>query len=271
MTTETLNAAGESSVVIHHHGAHITSWTNSKGRSLIYTSPTAIYNGQKAIRGGVPICFPQFGKNGPLSQHGFARNMPWALHSISDDKTTAVFTLQSTEYTISSDWPYAFHVAYTVTLSTDGDSLTIQMDVTNKEDSRPFSFTTALHSYFACDARNTIVPDLDQVQYSDSLEKDETKIKKIQIGDIHFPAEVDRVYLDTQGVITIPSTGLTIKKDNLPEAVVWNPYIEKAAGMGDLPDDAWKHFICIEPARIIEPAVVQPGQVWTCKVELSSN
>ena len=147
----------------------------------------------------------------------------------------------------------------------------IQMDVTNKELSRPFSFTTALHAYFTCDAPNTIVPDFDQVQYTDSLEKDETKIKSTQIGDINFPAEVDRVYLHTPNFITIPSTGLTIEKDNLPEAVVWNPYIEKAAGMGDLPDDTWKHFVCIEPARIIEPAVVQPGQVWTCKVELSSK
>ena len=64
--------------------------------------------------GGVPICFPQFGNNGPLRQHDFARNMPWTLHSISDDKTTAVFTLKSTEDTLSSDWPYAFHVPYTI-------------------------------------------------------------------------------------------------------------------------------------------------------------
>jgi glucose-6-phosphate 1-epimerase len=64
---------GDSEVTIYHFGASLTSW-KYKGSERIFTSEKAIYTGPKAIRGGIPLVFPQFGPNGPLPQHGFARD-----------------------------------------------------------------------------------------------------------------------------------------------------------------------------------------------------
>lgn len=272
MRTETLNAGGKSSVEVHYHGAHITSWKNNAGREMIYTSPIAVYDGANAIRGGVPICFPQFGKKGPLRQHGFARNMPWKLDTSfksESEHPSLRFQLESTQETMGSDWPFRFRVDYTVTLSSDGNKLTIDMDVTNTDD-RQFLFTTALHSYFTCDPENTVLPDLNGTQYIDSIDPSADGLK-LQQGDITFGEEVDRIYIDSPSELTIPSVGLTIGKTNFPEAVVWNPYVDKSRAMSDLPDDGWKQFICIEPACIEEPALVNPSQTWSCQCILISR
>lgn len=272
MRTETLRAGGDSSVEVHYHGAHITSWKNSLGREMIYTSPSAVYDGAKAIRGGIPICFPQFGKKGPLRQHGFARNMPWKLDTSfksESEHPSLRFQLESTPATMSSEWPYCFRVDYTVTLASDGNKLTIDMTVANNDD-RQFSFTTALHSYFTCNPENTSLPDFDGIKYIDSIDSSADGPKSQQ-GDITFQKEVDRIYISSPSKLTIPSAGLTIVKTNFPEAVVWNPYVDKSSAMSDLPDDGWKQFICIEPARIEESAVVDPGQLWSCQCVLISE
>lgn len=272
MRTETLSAEGLSSVEVHYHGAHITSWKNSAGREMIYTSPIAVYDGTKAIRGGVPICFPQFGKKGPLRQHGFARNMPWKLDTSfkpESEHPALRFQLEATSETLSSEWPFRFRVEYTITLASNGNELTIDMTVVNTDD-RQFSFTTALHSYFTCDPENTTLPGLHDVKYIDSIDPSADG-PKCQQGDISFGMEVDRIYMDSPSRLTIPSAGLAIAKSNFPEAVIWNPYVEKSKAMSDLPDDGWKKFICIEPARVEEPAVVDPGETWSCQCVLISE
>jgi D-hexose-6-phosphate mutarotase len=63
---------------IYFKGAQITSFTTSSGEELLFMSSKAIYDDDnKAIRGGIPICFPQFGgkgkkiiKIGNLESHG---------------------------------------------------------------------------------------------------------------------------------------------------------------------------------------------------------
>lgn len=143
------------------------------------------------------------------------------------------------------------------------------MDVLN-HDAQPFTFTTALHAYFTCDAAKTSLPDFENGSYTDSTDTTTTN-PKVQNGHITFGKEVDRIYYSTADTISIPTAALVLEKLNLPEAVVWNPYEEKAAAMSDLPDDGWQNFICIEPARIAQPAVVQPGTRWSCSCVLKSS
>ena len=42
-------------------------------------------------RGGIPVCFPQFGKLGPLGQHGFARNSSFTVASRTECSVTLKF------------------------------------------------------------------------------------------------------------------------------------------------------------------------------------
>ncbi|HNQ09783.1 MAG TPA: D-hexose-6-phosphate mutarotase, partial [Giesbergeria sp.] len=64
------------SALVALHGAQVLSWI-SGGRERLYLSPKAVFDGQAAIRGGIPLCFPQFNQRGPLPKHGFARNLAW--------------------------------------------------------------------------------------------------------------------------------------------------------------------------------------------------
>lgn len=273
MKCETLKAAGESCVVIHHFGAHVTSWKDAAGHEKIYTSPAAIFDGSKAIRGGIPIIFPQFAKRGPLRQHGFARNTMWTLDKsfTSHGKDSAVrFLLTDSESTRASAWGHMFEAALIITLTADGNSLEMDMSVTNKNtDGQKFSFTMALHSYYTCDALRTVLSEYNGLQYEDNADPDFPAKLRVQEGKIMFGKEVDRAYLNTVNDLWIP--GLKIKKLNLPDAVVWNPFIQKAAALKDMPDDGWKYFICIEPARIARPATVEPNKTWSCALRLTST
>lgn len=265
----TLRAAGQSKVVVYAFGAHVTSWTDASGAEKIYTSPTALYNGTKAIRGGIPVCFPQFAKHGSLKQHGFARTTKWIIDEAHADpaKPAVRFVLRDTPETRLSAWPHAFELALTISLSPDGNTLSLAVDVRNMQ-KEPFTFTFALHSYFTCDSESVTLSEYDGLRYFDSV--DDGK-EKAQSGNVSFAKEVDRVYIATPDVLTIPQSPLTLTKSNMPEAVVWNPFKEKAVSLSDLPDDGWKNFICIEPARVKVPAQVLPNESWYASLILSSK
>src|SRR3954463_8096737 len=76
----TLRADDGATAEIHHHGAHVTSWRPSPdGDERLYLSGASEYGDGKAIRGGIPIIFPQFATEGPLPRHGFARTTAWSV------------------------------------------------------------------------------------------------------------------------------------------------------------------------------------------------
>lgn len=263
----TLRAAGESKAEIYAFGAHVVSWYDAAGRNHIYNSPKALYNGKKAIRGGIPVCFPQFGPRGPLKQHGFARTSTWVIDDNQDAFVPAVtLVLRDSAETRASAWPNQFETKLTVTLAADGDSLSLDLVVKNAQDS-PFSFTCALHSYFACTSESVVLSDFAQLKYEDNA--DEGK-PKAQEGDIVMgKKEIDRVYISTTDSISLNEAGLAISKVNFPDAVVWNPYVEKTAALADMPDDDWKKFVCIEPGAIVEPVQLEGGTTWRGSLVLS--
>ncbi len=270
LKTVTLRSSGASECVLYTFGAHVVSWKDASGTEKIYTSPTAVYNGAKAIRGGIPVCFPQFAMRGPLStQHGWARNTEWEIDTTYTPAlpSSVRLVLRDSEHTRSTDWPHAFELALTVSLGASGDTLSVDVACRNTQ-SAPFDFTFALHSYFTCDSKSVVLEDYDGLRYIDTI--DNAK-EKTHSGSITFGKEVDRVYIDTPATLHIKQSGLKFQKKNMPEAVVWNPYIEKAAKLSDMPDDGWNNFICIEPARAIQSATVQPGETWHASLELTST
>ena len=127
----------------------------------------------------------------------------------------------------------------TVTLAADGNSLTVDMQVENREESEAFSFTTALHSYFACKAGKTDAEGLDGVMFVDTSDLlDGTEAIKQQ-GSVKFTHPIDRVYFDTPDILSLPLPGLPLQKTNLPDAVVWNAGPKGAALLADMPQDGW--------------------------------
>ncbi|XP_058089018.1 putative glucose-6-phosphate 1-epimerase isoform X1 [Magnolia sinica] len=130
---------------IYLFGGCITSWKVANGKDLLFVRPDAVFNGQKPISGGIPHCFPQFGP-GPMQQHGFARNMNWSISDTENVEGNPIITLELKDSPYSrSMWDFGFQAMYKVTLNSK--SLSTKFIITNT-DKKPFSFSSALHTYF---------------------------------------------------------------------------------------------------------------------------
>lgn len=265
-----------SSAQVHLFGGQVTSWKNERGEELLFISSKAVFKPPKAIRGGIPICFPQFGNFGPMEQHGFARNRFWTVDpepmplSTSSDKAVIDLILKPSEEDLKI-WPHCFEFRLHVALSPGGD-LTVTTRVRNT-DSKPFTFTVALHTYLSVsDISEVRIEGLETLNYLDSLQN---KQRYTEQGDaLTFEAEVDRVYLSTPTKIAIidheKKRTFVLKKQGLPDAVVWNPWDKKAKAMADFGDEEYKRMICVEAAAIEQPITLKPGEEWKGRQEISA-
>jgi D-hexose-6-phosphate mutarotase len=252
------------SAEIYLHGAHLTHYQPSGGEPVLWASQSSLYQPDKPIRGGVPICFPWFGPragNPGSPIHGFARIMEWQVESvqqIKDGTVVLAFSLTTSEQTRGL-WPAEFAALYEVRI---GQQLELALKVKNNG-SAAFSFEEALHTYFTVgDARRATVTGLEGTTYIDKT--DGMKLKT-QAGPVMIEAETDRVYLNTQAACTLhdPTLGrkITIDKSGSDATVVWNPWIAKAKAMADFGDDEWTQMLCVETVNAGDHRVtVAPGQ-----------
>ena len=152
---------------IYLAGGHVTSWkvpsTTGELQEQLFVSSTSKYGGGSAIRGGIPVCFPQFATDGPGKKHGFARNSEkWTVLNMQADNTRTTLRLIG-DGTEDEKWPNAFVLDITLTLG--AHSLQQSMKVTNTN-AEAFSFTTALHTYFAvANARQTYLQGANGLSY----------------------------------------------------------------------------------------------------------
>lgn len=229
-------------------------------------SPTAKYGPGDSIRGGIPICFPQFGPRGDLPQHGFCRKSnDWVLEERCSD-TKAVYKLSATPDTRKSAWPNEFECYYSVSVGEDG-SLTTALKVINTGQ-KPFSFTCALHTYFSVGSiSGASVEGLKGCSYEDGLQPLGSDAITEENESIFFQNEVDRVYGPTPSLLTLSDKknerAININKINFPDAVVWNPWVEKTKGLADMPDDHYQKFVCVEVGAIRQAVTVAPGAEWS--------
>lgn len=245
---------------IYLHGAHVVSWKDPSGKDIMFTSKQAIFKPPKAIRGGVPVCFPQFGQLGPLGQHGFARNSKFEVAEDSSNSATLVLKATGSE---DPKYPHPFELTVKITLA--DDTFTQELAVKNTGDSE-MSFTAALHTYYKISSiENVKVEGLSGVTYTDSLAGGQ---KVQQEGPVVFDKEVDRIYLaapDSAMKIVDSGSGAVVEvhKTNFPDAVVWNPWVDKASSMADFGDEEYKEMLCIEPAVAGSgPVKLAPGASW---------
>ncbi|KAG1656955.1 hypothetical protein FOA52_004341 [Chlamydomonas sp. UWO 241] len=254
-------------VEVCRHGGHVVSWRNRRGEDLIFTSSKAIFQAPKAIRGGVPVCFPQFGMMGPMpTQHGFARNVSWELAGVDEGGSRATLVLRY-DGTSQPAYPHPFELRTVVSVGDEGEgALRQQLHVINTGTS-PMRFTAALHTYYqVASIAGVSVAGLSGTRFLDNLQGQAEATD--ESPEVAFSSELDRVYVGAPHVITITDAAarhvFEITKCGFPDAVVWNPWVEKAAAMADFGDEEYKVMLCIEPAVAGSGAVeLAPGGSWS--------
>lgn len=251
------------------YGGQVLAWQpKSQKYPVLWQSDLVKYRPGKAIRAGVPVCWPWFGSHpsqAELPSHGIARTSNWSLISSK--------TLDSGETEILLAMPQ-IHADIQAKLDmriSIGNTLSIELITTNTGDHH-FTFTEALHTYFRIgDIRQIKVDGLSGCHYVDQIDH---HLLKQQSGLIGFCEEVDRVYINTVDDCLIQDALLdrTIKisKSSSKSTVVWNPWISKASKMDDLGPVDWQSMVCIESANALENTVVlAPAEQHTLAVNYS--
>ena len=246
-------------VVVAHHGAHVLSWL-AGGRERLYLSPQSVMDGHAAIRGGIPVCFPQFNQRGDLPKHGFARHLCWTTKPVRLAANQARLALRLSDSASTREWwGQAFEALLLIEL-TPG-ALQVQLVVRNT-DSKPLCFTGALHTYFAVsDVAQTRLLGLGGHAEWDAV----TDHHASGAPELRFVGEFDRVYAasDAGYVLHDGPHRLSIQQDQAwAQTVVWNPGAAKCASLVDMPAEAWQHMLCVEAAQVFEPVQLQAGDFW---------
>lgn len=266
MTKLDLTTPTGASAEIYPYGAHITSWKTAAGREWMFLSRQAQFEPGKAIRGGVPVIFPQFSGFGQGQRHGFARNVEWQLEgelAASAKESSCRFVLQSDDKSLAI-WPHRFRAEFVPLLSESQLKMTLTI---HNIDDKPFSFTAALHTYFA-------VTDLHQVQlcglkglsYWDNNGSDFQRDRFIFAQDtLEFPDAIDRVFFANSNLLQLVDGNhkLTIENPGFHEVVVWNPGAEATKKLNDMADDEYRRMLCVEAAIIDRPITLMPGESWS--------
>nr|CAB3464418.1 unnamed protein product [Digitaria exilis] len=292
VTQVVLRSPKGASARVSLHGGQVVSWKNDRGEELLFTSSKvtsfvplihtpfcllqwfavsdvqAFFKPPNATRGGIQMCFPQFGYSGTLERHGFARNLFWALddehapinHNDNGSKVSVDLILKPSEDDLKC-WPhcmtiicFSFEFRLRVFLSKDGD-LSLISRIRNVN-GKPFSFSFAYHTYLSVsDIRSgswlIVTPFLCSITL-----------------------QVDRVYVSSPNVVAVldheKKHSFVIRKEGLPDVVVWNPWEKKSRTMVDFGDEEYKQMLCVDAAAVERAITLKPGEEWTGKMELSA-
>lgn len=237
---------------VYLHGAQVTSYRPANSEDAIFLSEHSSFEHGKAIRGGIPVCFPWFRNkldDPKAPSHGFVRTKAWTLSSLThgNETVTVTFTTESDDST--RQWfPFDFRLVHRVTV---GVELKLELVMTNL-DTKPLRFEEALHTYHLVgDARKVSIRGLDGVDFLDNTDGNK---EKVQQGKLHFTKATDYVYLNTTHTVDLVDPTLKrliqIEKGHSHTTVVWNPWQEGANALADLGNDEWIKMACVEASNI---------------------
>lgn len=232
------------------------SWCTADGVERLFLSQTASLQSGHAIRGGVPIIFPQFGGTGSL-RHGFARTMDWTLLEASDGH--ARYQLSSSDET-RLRWPHPFQLQFEIRLL--HERLSMSLEVANIG-SEPFPFTGALHTYLrVANLAAASVRGLQDRPFVDEV----TEMPMIDSAPaLKFDGLIDRVYPDAAAVEVLVHTGfgdINLVSEGFRDLVIWNPGKKAAASLFDLHPGGYQNFVCVESAAVQNPVSLAGGEQW---------
>jgi glucose-6-phosphate 1-epimerase len=257
---------------IYLHGAQVTSWRPVGHEDVIFLSEHSQFETGKAIRGGIPVCFPWFRNkvdDPKAPSHGVVRTKAWELDSVETHGDTVVVSLSTiSDAGTRAWWPYDFHLVHRATIGAE----LIQELVATNTGAAPARFEEALHTYYRVGAAAQVrISGLDGVAYLDNTDGNR---EKRQAGDIVFTAQTDRAYLDTTHAVEIADPVLRrrirLEKQNSRTTVVWNPWSTGAQTLSDLGDEEWRTMACVEASNMrVYPVDLAPGQQHTMKTVIT--
>jgi glucose-6-phosphate 1-epimerase len=251
------------------YGAQALSFITAGNSDLLWMSERSLFEEGKAIRGGIPLCFPWFGPHSSgktKPQHGFARLQYWNVESVKEnaDKSIAIeLSLNQSEASLQL-WPHHFTAKATFII---GKSLQLQLSVTNTGN-ETFEYSDALHSYFIISNIDTIA--VEGLQDATYYEAFGTELKTQQNQLLYFNNETNRRYVNTTSNCIIHDKGLnrkiSVEKTGSRVTVVWNPAEATTKTIADITPDGYKTFVCVEPANAyagIDMISLAPGKSHT--------
>lgn len=253
-----VHSADGASVLVADHGAHLLAWAPPGAGNVLYLSETSQYGGGTAIRGGVPIIFPQFGERGTGKRHGFVRNQAWTpvFAGVEDGRGVLRFTLDAE----AASWPYRYRLDYEIVF--DAGELRLGLAVANVSES-DWEFCAALHTYFGVAAiADVTLEGLQGLTYLDQPAGGVLRTEEQAL--VRIDGEVDRVYGNATRALLLRGGGnaLCIGKEGFADVVVWNPGGEKAAGLADVAAGDAARFLCVEAGAILQPVRLAAGATW---------
>lgn len=259
------------SATVFLQGAQLASYTPKNSKPVIWLSDKCDYKAGKALRGGIPICWPWFGdlqRNPPALQqqitgsaqaHGFVRTQQWQLSGVYNlDKKTTKLTFELT-VAANDSWPFPAQLQLTIMI---GETLSLQLSVKNTG-LQPFKYTAAFHSYFNISHIDDIsVSGLTDTPYIDTLDDWQTQQ---DVHDLKVDQEIDRIYCNSPTVVTLndhaKNQQMSLTSNNMSDLVVWNPWKQKSKTLTDFDNNAYQNMVCLESACILDNmATLVPGQ-----------
>jgi len=264
LETVTLKHASGATAEIAIQGAHVTSWKRANGEEMLFVSANSRLAAGQAIRGGVPVVFPQFANLGPLPQHGFVRTAMWEVADVARDPTGAVFALFRIRDTDASRalWPHAFRASVRVTLD---EALATSITIENTGD-EAFPFQCALHTYLRVgDLRKVTVEGLEGATYQDRTAKAVQRRERRR--PLRVVGEVDRIYVARPGRLRVRDASrdrtILVDRAGFGDVVIWNPGEQKARASIGLAEGEYLTMLAVEAAQIVPPVKLLPGSIWS--------
>ncbi|SMF56807.1 D-hexose-6-phosphate mutarotase [Pseudogulbenkiania subflava] len=246
-------------------GGQLLDYTRHGEPPLLYLSPAAVFQPGKAIRGGIPLCWPWFGAhpddaNAPA--HGVARQQPWVLQQVMRDAAGFSVRLAGPR-----------HGALEASLELRLDDAVELALTTRNHSSAPATLSAALHSYLALgDIDGATLTGLAGASYLDQLQG---QLSRFGNEPLRFECEIDAIVYP-EGPLTLHDAAwgrtVTLSTAGSASSVVWNPWIAKSARLADLPDDGYRHFVCVETANAGRDARrLAPGESHTLRTRLQAQ
>jgi D-hexose-6-phosphate mutarotase len=271
--TKLVVTAAAGTAEIYPHGAHITHFQKHGEPPLIFLSRQSAFAPGKAIRGGVPICFPWFGNRDGQPSHGFARTTEWQLVKTSATPAGAVILQFALPQLPAQPSWQNLRTEFTVTVA---DSLTMELTAANESCDESVEFETCLHTYLHVgDIAAVSIAGLQHASYLDNAGDGHGARKQQTEDPLRISRETNRLYLNTAAAVEVRDDSLKrsirVDKTGSESTVVWNPWTTQK-----LPDDfdpaEYRTMVCVESGNIKENRIVlAPGKSSALKVVLSSR